>query len=128
MKEFSVEVELIAEMAVHNPFDFFLEDSASHFPFAYDPSLEKDLAPFLEPSLLTPKFGAYFAAVKHDILGTPNPVQRANPPQDDHSPRDPISLTPGFSPVHPPQNDSTALAVSDPTLSAVATAAAPRPE
>jgi transglutaminase-like putative cysteine protease len=56
MKEFSVEVEVVAEMAVYNPFDFFLEASASHFPFTYDEALKKDLTPFLEPCLLSPKF------------------------------------------------------------------------
>jgi len=69
MKELSVEVELVAEMAVYNPFDFFLEDSASHFPFAYDEVLQRDLAPFLEPCPPTPKFAAYFAAAKREILG-----------------------------------------------------------
>jgi transglutaminase-like putative cysteine protease len=69
MKEFSVEVEVIAEMAVYNPFDFFLEENGEHFPFAYDPTLKKDLAPFLEPWPLTPKFAAYFAAAKGGILG-----------------------------------------------------------
>ena len=32
-KEFRVTVNLVAEMAVHNPFDFFLEPEAEQFPF-----------------------------------------------------------------------------------------------
>src|SRR6266404_1188006 len=71
MKEFCVEIELIVEMAVYNPFDFFVEDSAANFPFAYDSLLKKDLTPFLEACPLTPKFAAYFAAAKRDILGPP---------------------------------------------------------
>ena len=54
MREFCVEVELVAEMAVHNPFDFFLEDSAQIYPFAYDPGLKKELAPFMELPKPTP--------------------------------------------------------------------------
>lgn len=46
-RELLVEVDLVAEMAVHNPFDFFLEDSATEYPFAYEAVLKKDLAPFL---------------------------------------------------------------------------------
>ena len=46
-REFSIEVDLIAEMTVVNPFDFFLELSAETFPFAYDPVLAEELKPFL---------------------------------------------------------------------------------
>ena len=42
---FEVEVDLIAEMTVINPFDFFLEADANHFPFSYDPTLAQDLKP-----------------------------------------------------------------------------------
>ncbi len=54
MKEFSVEVEVVAEMSVYNPFDFFLEDSAQKYPFAYDTGLKKELAPFMELPTPTP--------------------------------------------------------------------------
>jgi uncharacterized protein (DUF2126 family)/transglutaminase-like putative cysteine protease len=42
-----VTVDLVAEMAVYNPFDFFLEPGAEQFPFAYDSALAVELAPFL---------------------------------------------------------------------------------
>ena len=45
---FRVEVDLVLEIKVFNPFDFFLEDSAGHYPFAYDAGLADELAPYLE--------------------------------------------------------------------------------
>ena len=46
-RKLSLAVEVIAEMTVINPFDFFLEESAEHIPFKYDKQLLKDLAPYL---------------------------------------------------------------------------------
>lgn len=42
-----VEVDLVVEMAVQNPFDFFLEPYAENFPFRYDAEQSQELAPFL---------------------------------------------------------------------------------
>jgi uncharacterized protein (DUF2126 family)/transglutaminase-like putative cysteine protease len=55
MEELRVEIELVAEMAVHNPFDFFLEESAQTYPFAYEAGLKKELAAFMELPTPTPK-------------------------------------------------------------------------
>ncbi len=68
-KEFCVEVDLVAEMAVFNPFDFFLEPQAEKFPFAYDPALDHELAPFQRKCWLTPRFAKYVAAIRRDVLG-----------------------------------------------------------
>ena len=46
--ELEIAVDLVADMTVINPFDFFVEPYAEHFPFAYAPALAKELIPFLE--------------------------------------------------------------------------------
>ncbi|MBL8485415.1 MAG: IMP dehydrogenase, partial [Rhodocyclaceae bacterium] len=43
--EFRIEVDLVAEMKVINPFDFFLEPYAEKIPFDYEKSLLPELAP-----------------------------------------------------------------------------------
>jgi uncharacterized protein (DUF2126 family) len=48
VKTFDVEVDLIADMTVINPFDFFLEPEAESFPFEYESWLASELKPFLE--------------------------------------------------------------------------------
>ena len=53
--EFFVEVDLVAEMAVFNPFDFFLEPYAEKFPFTYDHASARELRPFLETEPATPR-------------------------------------------------------------------------
>jgi uncharacterized protein (DUF2126 family) len=54
--EFKVTVDLVAEMSVYNPFDFFLEPEAENFPFAYSGELAHDLAPYLAKMPATPLF------------------------------------------------------------------------
>ncbi len=61
---FSVEVDLVADMVVHNPFDFFLEPSAESVPFSYAPELQKDLEPYLEMQDVGPKLRAWLAAIE----------------------------------------------------------------
>ena len=41
--ELSVKVDLLAEMTVINPFDFFVEESAEEFPFAYSKTNREEL-------------------------------------------------------------------------------------
>lgn len=60
---FRVTVDLVAEMAVYNPFDFFLEDWAEHFPFKYDETLARELAPYLVRLNPTPKFGEFVDSI-----------------------------------------------------------------
>ena len=46
VSHFDVTVDLVADMATINPFDFFMEPDAERWPFSYDPLLEQELAPF----------------------------------------------------------------------------------
>jgi uncharacterized protein (DUF2126 family)/transglutaminase-like putative cysteine protease len=62
-RRFEVEVGLVAELAVINPFDFFLEPSAENFPFAYAPALKESLAPYLEIKEDGPRLRAWVKAV-----------------------------------------------------------------
>ena len=57
--EFKITVDAVFEMAVYNPFDFFLEPEAEEFPFAYDLELKEELAPYLTPDQVTPLLQAY---------------------------------------------------------------------
>jgi uncharacterized protein (DUF2126 family) len=43
-----IAVDLVADMTVINPFDFFVEHWAEHFPFDYPPQLAAELAPYRE--------------------------------------------------------------------------------
>jgi uncharacterized protein (DUF2126 family) len=69
---FRIEVDLVAEMSVLNPFDFFLEPSAEHFPFDYDPSLAHELAPYRLKGELTPAFEKYLAGISREKMQTTN--------------------------------------------------------
>ena len=61
--EFLVEVDLVAEMAVFNPFDFFLEPYAEAIPFTYESTLERELRPFLETEPAGPRLSAFVAGL-----------------------------------------------------------------
>ena len=51
VRELRVEVDLVAELAVNNPFDFFLEPHAEHVPVRVRaPGSAQELLPFLRRS------------------------------------------------------------------------------
>ena len=59
----SIEVDLVADMTIINPFDFFLEASAEHYPFHYDAQLKEELTPFLEVKENDPRLTAWVADI-----------------------------------------------------------------
>ncbi|GHD21167.1 IMP dehydrogenase [Halioglobus japonicus] len=61
--EFEVDVEVIADMTVINPFDFFVEEYAENYPFEYPEQLKKELQPYLEIEDFGPLFDELVAGV-----------------------------------------------------------------
>ena len=67
---FDVTVNLVADMATINPFDFFLEPEAETWPFAYDPVLTEELAPFRRLTPPGPLLDAFLAETPRDSQPT----------------------------------------------------------
>ena len=68
--ELRIEVDLVAEMAVFNPFDFFLEPQAERFPFAYEDWQREELAPFRVCAPATPLFARWLDTVPREPVPT----------------------------------------------------------
>jgi uncharacterized protein (DUF2126 family) len=69
-EELLIEVDLVAEMAVYNPFDFFLEPTAEKFPFTYELALKKELGPFLETAPPGPLLQEYLNTIDRSRMPT----------------------------------------------------------
>ena len=65
-----MEVDLVADMTVINPFDFFLEKYAEEFPFQYDPVLKRELTPYLKRRRAGPKLQALIAESRKEKIRT----------------------------------------------------------
>jgi uncharacterized protein (DUF2126 family)/transglutaminase-like putative cysteine protease len=60
---FKVTVDVVTEMAVFNPFDFFLEPSAEEVPFKYSDTVREELQSYLDKDHKTPLFKKYLASM-----------------------------------------------------------------
>ena len=67
---FKVTVDVVVEMAVFNPFDFFLEPDAENYPFTYQDEVKKELLPSLELLELSPKLKDYLATIDRSEMRT----------------------------------------------------------
>ena len=62
-RKFEIVVDLVADLAVVNPFDFFVEDYASTIPFTYAEALAHELIPYLEIEPAGERLEAFMATV-----------------------------------------------------------------
>src|SRR5438128_10040778 len=69
-REFTITVDLIADMAVINPFDFFVEPFAETFPFAYPAEFAEELAPYLDVEPVGPRLAAFLASIHRNRKNT----------------------------------------------------------
>ncbi|HCO55577.1 MAG TPA: IMP dehydrogenase, partial [Pelagibacterium sp.] len=66
--ELKIEVDLVADMTVYNPFDFFVEPEAGTWPFTYPEAIAPDLEIYSKPD---PSFGPLFKDLLASIDRTP---------------------------------------------------------
>jgi uncharacterized protein (DUF2126 family)/transglutaminase-like putative cysteine protease len=69
-RELRVEVDLVAEMSVLNPFDFFLAPYAQEFPFKYESNERRELVPYLVKAPATPLIESYLAGISREQTRT----------------------------------------------------------
>jgi uncharacterized protein (DUF2126 family)/transglutaminase-like putative cysteine protease len=67
-KSLKITVDLVADMTVINPFDFFIADFAENFPFAYPDELKRELGPYLEKDSATPLLADWLSLTQREFL------------------------------------------------------------
>ena len=70
-RELEIVVDLVADMTVINPFDFFVDATAETYPFQYTPENWRELTPYLERDPATPRFEAFMQRVRDRHLRAP---------------------------------------------------------
>ncbi len=70
-RELEIVVDLVADMTVINPFDFFVDASAEQFPFVYTNENARELSPYLELVPETPRFMEWIRRARARFLGQP---------------------------------------------------------
>ncbi|MGB3877889.1 MAG: transglutaminase family protein [Shinella zoogloeoides] len=76
--ELKIEVDLVADMTVYNPFDFFVEEEAEHWPFDYPADLVEDLKIYRTPEPLTLALEAFMKTVDRSRQRTVDMVVSLN--------------------------------------------------
>ncbi|TCM81014.1 DUF2126 domain-containing protein [Rhodovulum steppense] len=70
VREFRIEVDLVADMTVYNPFDFFVDETAEEWPFDYPADLTDDLSIYRTPEPAGPLLAAFLATIPRGALRT----------------------------------------------------------
>jgi uncharacterized protein (DUF2126 family)/transglutaminase-like putative cysteine protease len=70
--ELKIEVDVVADMTVYNPFDFFVEDYAKEWPFEYAEDIRPDLVIYREAQLASPQMQNFLASIDRNSKGTIN--------------------------------------------------------
>jgi uncharacterized protein (DUF2126 family)/transglutaminase-like putative cysteine protease len=76
--ELKVRVDLVADMTVINPFDFFLDEEVKTYPFPYGKALGKELAPYLDALPAEPRLQALVDELRCDRVATVDYLVRIN--------------------------------------------------
>jgi len=66
-----ITVDLVADMTVINPFDFFIDEFATNFPFEYPDNLKRELSPYLETGQDTPLLSDWVSRARKEMLEKP---------------------------------------------------------
>jgi uncharacterized protein (DUF2126 family)/transglutaminase-like putative cysteine protease len=64
-----ITVDLVADMTVINPFDFFMDEFAENYPFAYPDGLKRELGPYLEADPAGPLLADWLKRTRKELLG-----------------------------------------------------------
>jgi uncharacterized protein (DUF2126 family)/transglutaminase-like putative cysteine protease len=63
VRELKIEVDLVADMTVYNPFDFFVEEESEKWPFDYPEALKEDLIIYKRPEPPGPLFRKFLDGI-----------------------------------------------------------------
>ncbi|MBA4783767.1 MAG: transglutaminase family protein [Rhizobiales bacterium] len=63
VREFKIEVDLIADMTVYNPFDFFVEEAAEEWPFDYGADISPDLVIYRKAEPIEPMLATFMQSI-----------------------------------------------------------------
>ena len=70
-RELEITVDLVADMTVINPFDFFVDPEAERFPFRYSEEQAFELAPYLKPEALAPRLEEWISRARREKFEQP---------------------------------------------------------